>query len=95
MLTKEYIDQLEAITNAATPGPWDPRYIYGDGGSFSVICYSNKKQESVRLCKVKGDLHRQDAYFIAETRTAIPELIKYIRELETELIKLTNEKMEI
>lgn len=66
-MTNEELDRLEALANAATPGPWvaDERWVE-DADEYDI----GEAQET------------SDAEFIAAARTAIPQLIAEIRRLQ-------------
>jgi len=71
-----YLDELERICNAATPGPWTLDE-HGDGlrapnGNPIVETWS-------------GTRRRGDARFIEAARYALPKLIAELRELQAEL----------
>lgn len=84
MLTPERLDELEALAEAATPGPW----VVGDDASQVIApcpCCG-----LIATCDPYGiptgdrdyDLqHHYNSGFIAASRQAIPELIAEVRRL--------------
>ena len=75
------IDKYEAMTAAATEGPWE---VYGSGGwnrqvvnAVCVICRGPGGYEG------DSDLTEPDAALIAASRMGFAELCAYIRDLET------------
>lgn len=69
-----YLDELERLCNAATPGPWtlDEADWQITGPDGELIC---------DIADVAADLARADAAFIAAARLALPRLIAKVREL--------------
>ena len=69
-LTPERIDELEALANAATEGPWDsdPYEVIDTWGKTVADC-----------------TRPNDTAFITESREAVPALIAEVRRLRGEL----------
>lgn len=106
------LDELEALANAATPGPWriwdGPEYVgggrdlcVGAGEQWlanmdhrhsdhhdKIVCDYNHN-ENCDICSLQSDPitkeQETNARFIAVARTAVPELIARVRELEEQL----------
>jgi len=73
-----YLDELERICQAATPGPWivdddTESVVTTDDGA--IICASGD---------VAADEARRDADFICAARHALPKLIAEVRRLQAE-----------
>ncbi len=81
-MTDEELNRLEALANAATPGPWryddsdaDPCVITQTGQYIAQTSYD---QQSVS----RGDRdYHADAHFIVASRDAVPTLIAEVRRL--------------
>lgn len=79
-MTTERLAELERITEVATPGPWRvlggtpeaPCIGVGDSGNF--LWWSEETKLPAQ--------DRADARFIAEARTAVPELLAEVRRLQ-------------
>lgn len=76
---KQLCDKAERLANAATPGPWERIGTsicdWGDGtGTYSMEFLPNLFSER----------QTDDAEFIAHARTAVPQLIAAVRELQAE-----------
>lgn len=71
-MTKLNLDELEALANAAAPGPWREACESGDW-----FVTNEDYSEDIDLS--------QHTAFIAASREAIPQLIARIRELEKAL----------
>jgi len=84
--TKEILKELKGLESKATPGPWeisaDDGWPVGsfstgnsgeDGKDYAVQCVGNRASD---LCDSGSTLDaKDDAKFIAKTRTALPKLI--------------------
>jgi len=82
VMTKDELDELEALTNAATPGPWESTgvSIWGRNNVWvGELNFALSRQESLVTPRVSND-----ANFIVAAREAIPRLIARVRELEME-----------
>lgn len=96
------LDEIEARTNAATPGPWiwEPAYegapmIHIEGNAhFGVgVAQGDRNENSAAEAQEAAD-----ATFIAAARTDVPALVARVRELETvirELEKLIHGRPEV
>lgn len=87
-MTNEDLDRYEAITNAATPGPWthDPNgreSICGAGGG-NVFSGSHNWTEDGPELNASAD----DIAFACTAREAMPRLIARVRELEKDAAEL-------
>lgn len=75
-MTKERLEELKRITDAATPGPWIFERVSHDSGEFSyernddhaLIAIYEHNYEIIMKAKFDSEL-------ISASRTAIPELI--------------------
>jgi hypothetical protein len=77
------LDAVQALVDAATPGPWsaitsgvangDHWYICDEGESIAMISANDGVNE---------DQREPDAEFIAATRTLVPALIAEVRRLQ-------------
>lgn len=84
-MTSEELDALEALANAATPGPWDagtafccPDMGWVDGPN-RMVC------PVLEPAKRTHTLDANDAEFIARAREAVPALIAALREARAEV----------
>lgn len=79
-ITDQYLDEIEVRYNAATPGPWGCRIDVGD------TFYVHSPSYGVRdFCCLSGGFgRREDAEFIAYSRTDIPRMAAEIRRLRAE-----------
>ena len=81
-MTAAELDELEALANAATPGPWKPGVLkpgicaWIDSACGTVIDVTESPPEGMAV---------DDANFIAAARDAVPKLIARVRELEREM----------
>lgn len=71
-MTEQQLAELEALANAATPGPWQPQDDIGYGRGIETLAYN----EDVGVL-----FGEADAAFIASARTAVPKLIAEVRRL--------------
>ncbi len=83
-MTKEQLEELEALEKKATAGPWeaysasccpDMGGVTSDRGQVAQACVS----------RYGHPMTIEDAEFIAKARTAVPTLIDQVRRLELEL----------
>lgn len=78
-MTKQELDKLKRLANAALPGPW----VVVRGSSGRVVWIENKAGCEVVDTADTGIVCRhEDANFIAAAREAVPRLIARVRELE-------------
>lgn len=88
-MTNEKLDALEALANAATPGPWEVHSHREHSATFDWHGVNNASGK-----EVTGDfLLAEDAAFIAAARTAVPELVAECRRLR-EMVRLNEEQLE-
>lgn len=80
-MTNEELDRWQALSDAATTGPWGTIPPDGLNGGFWGICNRHGMIVAMRLTDRKAD-----ALFISETRDAVPALIAEVRQLREELI---------
>jgi len=73
-----YLDELERLCAAATPGPW----FMQDGDVW--CCPSGEEQQEYIVGLVRV-LDFVDGAFVAAARDALPKLIAKVRELQAEL----------
>lgn len=83
----EYLDSLEAVAKAASPGEW-AAYDGGPDGSY-VRIHDDSKPFPKDL--VSG-ISYEDAELIAASKSEIPELIELIRRLVDRMDRLEMEK---
>lgn len=83
-MTDAELDDLDRLCNKITPQPW--RVIPDASGSLEVLGMDPENDEGTLVCETYiGPEESANACFIAAARTALPELIQRIRELEKEL----------
>ncbi len=83
-MTKEQLNELEALMKMATAGPWE---------AYSASCcpdmggVTSEKGRIAQACVARygHPMTIEDAEFIAAARTAVPALIDRVRRLELEL----------
>jgi hypothetical protein len=71
------LDTLEALANAATPGPW----YYMTSGPCLVVSRATPPPRGAVLWAPRWDARNSDLAFIAVARTALPALIAEVRRL--------------
>lgn len=77
-MTDERLAELERLANAATPGPWFPRW----GGEPGYVYSQSAERVIAMLADEQNDgLPRPNSQLIAAARTAVPELIAEVRRL--------------
>lgn len=74
-----YLDELERLCNAATPGPWT-----ADVAAMFVFAPTSES-----VCEFDGEARDDDANFIATARHALPKLIAKVRQLQVRIAKVT------
>lgn len=77
------LDEIEARCNVATPGPWravhdDNNYEHTVLTKSAFICETTYDQQSSSM---KGTAYKEDAEFIAHSRTDVERLVKALRVL--------------
>ena len=70
------LDALEALADAATPGPWEVRGPFG-------VSYSIAEADLFRR-PLAGGFYEKDARFSAAARAAVPQLIERVRAAEAD-----------
>lgn len=100
-------DRLQYVCDVATPGPWtsDEQIIDWMGGQFPSVRIGHVTSKTalgetsgpVAMCPAEFGTGQplSDARFIAAARTALPEAIARIRELEAEIVELKALKVEL
>jgi len=74
-MTEQELAELDALANAATPGPWGCT----DEGEYGV--FVEEFSTFVAECLGRKNYAMTNAAFIAAARTAVPELIAEVRRL--------------
>lgn len=69
------MDAIEALANAATPGPWEGEYLI----------YRKKIDSNDDDCFIAEIARDGDGPFIAATRSAVPALVAEVRRLRAAL----------
>lgn len=82
-MTPAELATIEALANAATPGPWrvDRGDVVADEPCVGVV----------GIAEVMGAREEADATFIAAARQAVPALVAEARRLRAELAELSDE----
>lgn len=90
-MTEKRLIQLEALCQQATPGPWRPREYQNNAGDIWIDCWAFANRGRGRaLGGTVATVHaygagkrsvEANAAFIAEARTAIPELLAEVLRL--------------
>jgi len=78
-MTREQLVKIEKLCNEATAGPWELATSRKPGVSY-VFPQDDDPGSPFPLAEVFVE---KDCPFIVEARTAIPQMLKYIRRLET------------
>ncbi len=82
-MTKDERERLKALAKAAMPGPW---YQPQPGtGTAACVCITDAGGTGAVLVKVRRPPFDETAAFIAAARTAVPELIAEVEQMESEL----------
>lgn len=81
MLTDERLNEIEARTAAATPGPWKPKYPVGDDFRAVRIFADTTYLASVCNSDMDEDEIKANAELIAHARKDIPDLVAEVRRL--------------
>lgn len=73
------LDRLEALADAATPGPWETRC---EGpGEPTYVCHDSEAVIYLGWEETAAEFHPADAAFIAETGPdVVKELVRQLRE---------------
>lgn len=97
MTAQEWIDELERLRKAATPGPWDAwRYnaaFLGKGGQGIVTRISTRPldpddDEVIKIAD-SPDITASDAAYIVAACNAVPRLVEMLR-IAVSLIEAQN-----
>ncbi len=87
MIAEERLAALEMLEAQATPGPWvgvPPEGYRGHQGGIVDVCSFGI--EAADYCSVAGDPPTpEDMAFIIEARTALPDLLAEVRQLQAAL----------
>jgi hypothetical protein len=84
-MTTTELDALEALTDAASEGPWEFEQADGAGDFYvsgphaTVICAAEDEDGELADVDV-AERVRADMAFIAASRSAMPKLIKALRQ---------------
>ena len=98
MTAQEWIDELERLRKAATPGPWDAwRYnaaFLGKGGQGIVTRISTRPldpddDEVIKIADLP-DITASDAAYIVAACNAVPRLVEMVKYLSEEARVETN-----
>lgn len=85
-MTDQELNDIEELTNAATPGPWYQRH---DGWTVRQGAYEDEVRGPIiaHTMTQGGDVEKQvnDSAFIAESRQFVPALIAEVRRLRERL----------
>lgn len=99
-MTNEELDRLEALANAATPGPWAVRPLrYDDWGWVRAVgeehdnalvakAMAGRDYNSVQHRAEMTDPYAHNAAFIAAARDAVPALVKTVHKRDAEIARL-------
>lgn len=87
-MTPERLQELKELCEKASPGPWDDEISSTDCGSFE---YSTGPWHDQRGGDT--DFAKRDAVFIATARTALPELIAEVDNLQHYIHRLIENEM--
>jgi len=85
-ITDTYLSDLERLSAAAAPGPWDVSHVRDGVESFAVVhpagtvCFESE-EEAGDFDRDVRDLIAADFAFIAAARSAIPALVAEVRRL--------------
>ena len=77
------LEELKKLADAASEGPWDIVREEYDCGYFNYIGWNSK--ESFSCGEIANMNAKNNAAFIAASRTVVPQLIERIEELEKAL----------
>ena len=83
-ITNDELREIEARTNAATPGPWKAT---PHGSNVFVLWDGDKVRLNGRICTVDDVVQSSftDAEFVAHARTDVPALLSEVRRLREDL----------
>lgn len=83
-MTAAELDALEALANAATPGPWKQDWTWIGKHEMPMSIEANDGLRVIGTLDEWEDQCPADSRFIAAARDAVPRLIARVRELEAE-----------
>ena len=83
------LDAVQALADAATPGPWDHATKTYDGGPLVVAEGYGFPAEPLPAAGGIVCYPDADAAFIAQARTLVPALIAELRETRGRLTRMT------
>lgn len=89
-MTNEELEAIEALANAATPGPWRETEVGCVLTDANVSERYNQVASVMPICNKGGHCYQDDtAAFIAASREAVPALVAEVRRLRAEAAKAT------
>ena len=97
MIDKEYLARLEMMADLCTSGPWEVqtgcswRRIGSAGKDGNVLCPTNHPVDGHPDLSSADGNRENNLALMAESRTAIPALVKRVRQLEGEVACLKTE----
>jgi hypothetical protein len=77
-VTDERLSELDALADAATPGPWLDKHWHDDEEMPHTVVYCGPPGARRRMVRF---VNLDDAAFVAAARAAIPELVAEVRRL--------------
>lgn len=81
-ISNSRLDEIMARCDAATPGPWK---VMGVEDHIIGNDFEEATRFGVKHCQWTHNTTKENAEFISESRTDIPDLIAEIRELWNEI----------
>ena len=88
-LSDEEIAKVEALEEAATPGPWETKFSGNNGGiplAFLLLPGATGVFRRIADGAAQVELIEEDAAFIAAARSFVPRAIKEIRKLRLAVV---------
>lgn len=79
-LTTEYLEEIKALSQAATPGPW----MLSETDAYAEVWGKNCNENGEMPLALVGGTFK-DAEFIARSREAIPRLVAEVERMTREL----------
>jgi hypothetical protein len=91
-MTEEQLAELEALANAATPGPWNYDGMHDEiiaprSGDYWIVLSECRTAPDETPVDRFGHQFCHDFAFIAASRAAVPELIAEVRRLRDLLVR--------
>ena len=83
MTAQEWLDQLERLRKAATPGPWEA-WRYNAGFVRISTCPLDPDDDEVIKVADSPDITASDAAYIVAACNAVPRLIEMVKYLSEE-----------